>query len=104
VGKKIFLISHRLGFSVRFSIIAPWKNPYLNPLFYDSLGRGLNPRPGFVFQDLISIASHNTINRLPLWGKGEINRIFLMAALFIFQTFPPLFLGSFGGDLVEGRF
>ena len=37
-------------------------------------------------------------------GKGENKLNFMMAALFIFQTFPPLFLGSFGGDLVGRRF
>ncbi len=70
------------------------------------MGRRLNTRPGFDFPDCfyISIASHNTINRLPLWRKGKWNWILWWPLYLFFQTFPPLFLGSFGGDLLEGRF
>ncbi len=60
--------------------------------FESGMGRRLNTRPGFGFPECfyISIASHNTINRLPL-GKGEMTlNFFLMAAFLSF--FKPFLL------------
>ena len=37
-------------------------------------------------------------------GKGKEIEFHNGRSFFIFQTFPPFLLGSFGGDLVEGRF